>query len=119
MKRALFICVFFLSGCALFQKPVTPETPRQSLAVAEITYQGLLGAVNDLIDAGQVDADDATDMIVSLTEIKTGIDAARLFLMNGQEDQALRALGYLNAAIAVLSTKIQELKNERQHSQGP
>jgi len=108
------LLVLVLSGCALFQKPIAPETPKQSLAVAEITYQGMLDVVNQMIDAGQVSPDQATDFIVELTRIKTSLDAARLYLSSGADTEAERTLLVLNSLIAVLSEKIREIQNEQQ-----
>lgn len=117
--RALITPIFLvlvLSGCALFQKPIQPETPKQSLAVAEITYQGMLDAVNQLIDAGQVSSDQATDLIVDLTRIKTSLDAARIYLSSGADTEAERTLIVLNGLIAVLSERIREMQNESEQS---
>lgn len=54
MLRNLFaplLILFVVSGCV--NQPL-PETPRERLAAAEVTYQGALNTIGQLIDQGTI-----------------------------------------------------------------
>lgn len=120
MVRALFLSLALafaapaLSGCASFGsafEQVRPATPRQALAVANVTFIGAVDLASNLHARGILTNDDARRVMVTFEEVDRLLTLATNLLRAGDEAAAGRQV---NAAMVALQTISDELVRRAQ-----
>lgn len=78
MRALVLSLVLLVTACA--QGPVTPETAREKLAAAELTYEGVLLEVKSLVTIGLIKpgSDTAEAISLSITEVRSALDQWQL-----------------------------------------
>lgn len=99
---ALFLIVPLLFGCGTFQ--TVPETARESLVAAEMTFQGLVASAQEIINVGFVERNSPTGraIVQVLGDARLALDAWHMAVESPQA-KAL-ALQRLSLARSVLTT---------------
>lgn len=105
MKYLAPLLLIVLVGCV---SPPAPETMRQKLAAAELSYQGALQTIQSLQQSGLIVKGSNTARRV-ITAVKTA--NAGLVQWRAQVDSPAAQTGAL-AALSSLSTLIAELQHE-------
>lgn len=112
--RALFLAVALLfvapvSGCANLRntvEQVTPQTPREALAVAEVTFVGAVEVARSLNNRGVIDAAEGRRLLATFQRVDMLLTQARRFIQVGE----LVAAGQnIDAALVVLRVVSNEL----------
>lgn len=113
---ALLASTFPLAGCASTGaaiEQVQPRTPREALAVAEITFVGVVTVAADLHRAGILSTEDARDDVLpALDRANAGLALARRLIAAGDEAQAGRTLAAVQIALTELSIELTRRRNE-------
>lgn len=78
MKALLLSLVLLVAACV--QGPVTPETAREKLAAAELTYEGVLLEVKSLVATGLIKpgSDTAEAVGLGIIEVREALDQWQL-----------------------------------------
>ena len=93
-----------LGACAL---PVAPETPRERLAVLEISVQEAGRAAQDLVATGALHGPAAQHLADLFVAVKTALRAARTGV---DGPNAIVLLDALNRALVELAQRLQEVE---------
>lgn len=99
----LAFCAMVLASCASLQD-VTPKTPREALAAAEVTLIGTMRTVGILHDQGVITDDQLRGMIPRLKEADQLIRTAAVVIVttpDPNQSDLQKALTALHAAIAI------------------
>lgn len=89
LGTALLVVTPLVAACTTSQvQAVTPNTPRQALAVAEISLVGAATVAVSLYENGVIDRDTAVALADSLETLGGRLDQARLLLTIGESAAA-------------------------------
>lgn len=107
----LALCLAFgavapLAGCASVQA-VAPQSARQTLAAAEISFVGVITVTQEQVDLGTLSVDDGSRLANTYDEIAVALDAARAAFAVNDEDAAVRSLGVAQTLIRAASVELQ------------
>ena len=98
------IIVLLLGACAVFENTPTPETPREQLAVLEITYQNANLAIQDLVVSGTLHGEAASHVAEALVAVQVALRAVRVGV-DGVD--AVELLNAANKALIELTARLQ------------
>lgn len=105
-----------LGGCASLGasvEQVQPQTPREALAVAEITFVGVVTVAADMNRAGVLSNEDARERVLPvLEEADRSLQLARALIIAGDQAQAGRTLAAVQSALTVLSLELARRRDE-------
>ena len=104
-KPIVLALVLFLGGCSILGNVPTPETPRESLAVLEITYQETNRSIQDLVAAGTLHGEAAATVASLLEAAQVVLRVARAGV-DGPD--GLELLDAANKALIELAARLRE-----------
>lgn len=105
-----------LAGCASLSagiEQVQPRTARETLAVAEVTFVGVVTVAADLHRSGILSSEDARDVVLPrLEQVNDALALGRSMLAAGDEANAGRVLNAAILALNVLSVELARRRDE-------
>lgn len=109
MRHLSILLVFILASCSSF---VTPQNPREALAAAEISYQGVLSATGQLIEADLINRSEAVAIAENLDRLYGAIKMARMAIGTGNEDLASTQLRLIDVLLVTLTAELNRIRNK-------
>lgn len=106
---SLFILAAMIAACSTF---VTPQNPREALAAAEISYQGVLSATSQLIEVDLVSRPEAVAIAENLDRLYGAIKMARMAINTGNEDLASVQLRLVDVLLITLTAELNRIRNK-------
>lgn len=115
LALALVLSPLGVGGCASLGgafEQVQPQTPREALALAEVTFNGAIATAQELHRTGVISTEFARDDVMpKLVQVAELLDVAHRLIRAGDEIQAGQ---YANAALTVLTELSAELSRRKQ-----
>lgn len=97
-------------GSAGIQNADQINTPEEVLAVAEISYQGVLRIIDQQAQLGNISPDQARDLIALTGEAERNLELARSLVAIGSDPRA--AIADLNSILQALTILLNTLEGD-------
>lgn len=106
MKSVLIAVVLMLSACT-----AKVETPRQALAVAEISFQGVMATVQQVGRTGVIDRNEAEVLREYIQIMHIALTIARAALEAGRAETMFEQLEIVHSVLPVITAELARLQD--------
>jgi len=101
MRNVLALIILLIPACTLFQTPISPQTPRETLVVAEKSYQAAINTIAKMAELKQIPKDDLKPVIDMVLQAREALDKAHAAVVIG-DPNAVTLINIANGLVTQL-----------------